>query len=159
MKRTVAMAFVLAVVWLLWSGHYTPLILSLGAVSLALVVAVGRKMRILDDEGAPLRLPLGLPLYLPWLAFEIAKASVDVALRVLKPSLPISPRVVRVRAGQRTDLGRVIYANSITLTPGTVTVDTEGDTIAVHALTAESADELLAGKMDRRVTRNLEGRR
>ena len=77
----------------------------------------------------------------------------DVALRILNPGLPISPRLVRVRAGQRTDVGRVLYANSITLTPGTVTIDTEGDTITVHALTAEAAAGVESGEMDRRASR------
>ena len=88
---------------------------------------------------------------------EIVKANIAVALRIVSPRLPIRPRVIRVRAGQRTDIGRVIYANSITLTPGTVTVDTEGDHITVHALTPEAAEGVLSGEMDRRVTR-VEGR-
>ena len=82
----------------------------------------------------------------------------DVALRILNPRLPIDPRLVRVRAGQGDDVGRVIYANSITLTPGTVTIDEQGDMLTVHALTTAAADGLLTGEMDRRVTR-LEGDR
>ena len=81
----------------------------------------------------------------------------DVAKRILSPRLPISPRVIRVKAGQQSDLARVIYANSITLTPGTVSLSLEGDEIEVHALTREAAEELESGKMDRRVTRT-EGR-
>ena len=77
---------------------------------------------------------------------------------MLSPSLPISPRLFVLRAGQGTDLGQVIYANSITLTPGTVTVEIENRELVVHALTEEAAQSLRSGAMDRRVTA-LEGRR
>ncbi|WP_420634650.1 Na+/H+ antiporter subunit E [Candidatus Palauibacter sp.] len=158
MRHLAGLVVVMAAVWLLWSGHFNnPLLLGFGAVSLALIVVISLRMRIVDDEGAPIHLPARLIFYLPWLVFEIVKANVDVALRILRPRMPISPRVIRVRAGQRTDMGRVIYANSITLTPGTVTIDTEGDEITVHALTREAAEGVLNGEMDRRVTR-AEGR-
>ena len=157
MKHTVGLTVVLGAVWLLWSGHYTPLIISLGAISLAMVMGIALRMKIVDDEGAPVHLPLRLVGYLPWLFWEIAKANVDVALCILRPGLPISPRVLEVRSGQHTDVGRVIYANSITLTPGTVSIDTDGDAITVHALTAAAAAGVLNGEMDRRVSR-LEGR-
>jgi multicomponent Na+:H+ antiporter subunit E len=74
----------------------------------------------------------------------------------LSPSLPISPTIIHVRASQKSDLGKVIYGNSITLTPGTVAIDIDGDKIEVHALTREAAQALRDGDMDRRVTR-LEG--
>ena len=158
MTYAAGLVAVLAAVWLLLSGYFDkPLLLGLGAVSVALVAFISLRMRIVDDEGLPIQLPAGLVRYLPWLVVEIVKANVDVALRILRPDLPIRPRVIQVRAGQRTDVGRVIYANSITLTPGTVTIDTEGDHITVHALTKEAADGVLTGEMDRRVTR-VEGR-
>jgi len=148
---------VLGLTWTLWSGYYTPLLLALGFVSVLVVVAICIRMGLVDDEGAPVELLPRLWAYLPWLMWEICKANVDVARRILDPRLPIAPRMIRVVAGQRRDLGRVIYANSITLTPGTVSVAVEGDEILVHALTAAAADGLAEGEMDRRVTR-LEGR-
>jgi multicomponent Na+:H+ antiporter subunit E len=81
---------------------------------------------------------------------------VDVARRILDPKLPISPRLIKVKATQKRDLGRVIYANSITLTPGTVSVKMDGDEITVHALTREAAEGVETGAMDAKVTR-LEG--
>ena len=81
------------------------------------------------------------------------KANVDVARRILTPGRSISPTMLRVRATQRTDLGRVVFANSITLTPGTVSVDVGEDEILVHALSRDGAEELAGGEMDRRVTR------
>ena len=83
-------------------------------------------------------------------------ANLDVAKRIIDPKLPISPTLITLKPSQRGDLGRVIYANSITLTPGTVTTNLSGDTLEVHALTQEAADSLRKGDMDRRVAR-LEG--
>ena len=153
MQRTLSLLIVLLAVWLLWSGHTTPLLLVLGLVSCLAVVAIARGMGIVDEEGAPVELPLRALFYVPWLILEIVKSNIDVARRILDPRLPISPRVIEVQASQRKDIGRVIYANSITLTPGTVSIDTDGDRITVHALTEEAAAGLLTGEMDRRVTR------
>ena len=151
--RSLALGGVLFGVWLLWSGLFKPLLISFGVLSVLAVVGIVARMGLLDPEGVPLGLPLRSLRYLPWLAWEIAKVNVDVARRVLSPRMPIRPSVLRVKAGQRHDLGRAIYANSITLTPGTVSIDVEGDEIVVHALTTEAADGLRSGEMDRRVTR------
>ena len=147
------MALVAYAVWLLWSGIYQPLLLILGAASCIFVVLICRLMGLLDEEGVPIHVLPRLITYIPWLVLAIVKSNIDVALRILNPRLPISPRMVRVKAGQKTDLGRVIYANSITLTPGTVTCAVDGDELIVHALTREAADDLMSGDMDRRVTR------
>jgi len=156
-KYPLYLALVLFGVWMLWSGHTEPLLISLGVVSTVSVVAVCRRMGLIDEETVPLRLPLRAPIFLPWLLWQVVKANVDVARRILDPRLPIRPELIRVRAGQRDDLGRAIYANSITLTPGTVSVGVEEDEIVVHALTREAAEGLETGEMDRRVT-DFEGR-
>jgi multicomponent Na+:H+ antiporter subunit E len=142
-------------VWLLWSGHYSfdhMLVLGLGVVSCVFVVYMANRMDIVDEEGHPIHLLFQLLLYIPWLLWAIVKANIDVAKRVLNPSLPISPCMVRIKATQKTDLTRVIFANSITLTPGTVSVELVGDDILVHALTREAAEDVQSGDMDRRVT-------
>jgi len=128
------------------------LLLSLGGLSVLTVLWISRRMYILDHEGAPGEFLLRMTAYFPWLVWEIVKANLDVAGRILNPRLPISPRVIRVRAGQAGDVGRVIYANSITLTPGTVSIETDGDIITVHALSAEAAEGVLTGDMDRKVS-------
>jgi multicomponent Na+:H+ antiporter subunit E len=129
------------------------MLLTCGVLSIVGVLAFVARMRFTDHEEI---LPLKAFLYLPWLLWEILKANVDVAKRILSPSLPISPRLIKVRASQKRELGRVIYANSITLTPGTVSVRMEDDVITVHALTAEAADGVKTGVMDAKVTK-LEG--
>ncbi len=156
MVRAVSLGLVSFVVWLLWSGHYTSLLLALGGVSCLLVLFLTRRMGLLDEEGVPVHLTPRLLLYIPWLIWAIVRANLDVALRILSPRLPIAPRLLRIRPGQRTALGRAIYANSITLTPGTLTCDADGEEFTVHALTQEAADDLESGLMDRRV-RRLEG--
>jgi multicomponent Na+:H+ antiporter subunit E len=152
LKHPIALTLVLSGVWLAWSGHTEPLILALGAGSLTFVVWLSVRMKVADAEGVPLGLNyLRVLRYLGWLAVEIGKSNLDVARRVLTPGpLPISPRLIRVPASQRTELAQVIYANSITLTPGTVSVDVAGGEILVHALHADAAAGLESGSMDRK---------
>ena len=150
--HAISLGVVLAVVWLLLSGHYEPLVLTLGLASCVAVVAITRRMDLIDHEGHPIHLTRRALIYWPWLAWEIVKANIDVAKRVLAPGLPISPTVVRLTASQKSDLGLVIYANSITLTPGTVSVDVDPGEILVHALSSDAAKELEGGEMDRRVS-------
>ncbi len=156
MVRAVNLVLVMYANWLLFSGHYDRLLLSLGFASTLVAVAIALRMDIVDRETYPVPLNLRALTYWLWLAGEVIKANLDVARRILSPSLPISPSVVLVKASQRTDLGRVTYGNSITLTPGTITIDLEGDTLEVHALTREAAEVLQEGEMDRRVT-EMEG--
>jgi len=110
-------------------------------------------MDVIDGESQPLNLTFTLPLYLIWLIKEVVIANIAVAGNVWKGNQTINPSVFRVTANQKTDIGIVIYANSITLTPGTVSIDLEGNEILVHALTDDSAADLLTGEMDRRVCR------
>ncbi len=153
MSRAISIALVLYGLWLLLSGHYVLLLLGLGVVSVLLVVLIAIRMDVVDPEGHPVHLGLKAALwYWPWLVWEIIKANVAVTRQILNPRLPISPTVVRVKATQKSALGRVVYANSITLTPGTVSIDVDGPTISVHALTREAAEDLKRGEMDRRVT-------
>ena len=157
MLHAVNLGLALAAVWLLLSGIFTPFLLVLGAISCVLVVLIAVRMDVVDRETVPIHLGGRIMLYWIWLIWQIILANIDVAKRVLSPSMPISPRLIKVSAMQAGPIGQVIFANSITLTPGTVSIDTEGDTITVHALTGGAADGVLTGDMDRRVTR-LEGK-
>ena len=152
MKHIVSLSAVLTAVWLAWSGHFELLTLGLGAGSVLCVIALSNRMHLVDTEGALLGLRLtGLLLYLPWLAWEIVKANLDVARLILSPGAPkIAPRIIRVRASQRSEVGRVLYANSITLTPGTISIDVGDGEILVHALHEDAAKGVAAGTMDRK---------
>ena len=143
---------VLFALWLLLSGHYVPLLLTFGVLSCALVVWIAARMDVIDHEAIPLQLGPGFLVYLCWLGKEITKANIDVARIILNPALPISPVMLRVPASQRSDVGKVIFANSITLTPGTVSVEVMDDEILVHAVTKDAAEGLALGEMDRRVS-------
>ncbi len=144
--------------WLLMSGHYTALLLSLGGVSVVGVALLVLRMQLPDREGAAFHVVPGLLSYLPWLVVEVLRSNMAVARVILSPRLPIRPRLVDFQGHQTTDLGRFIYANSITLTPGTITVRLDAEGFRIHALTKEALDGTEEGEMDRRVCR-LEGRR
>jgi len=115
-------------------------------------------MDLVDREGFPIHLTWKAPIYWLWLAVQVVIWSVHVSRHVLTPRLAIDPVVKRVRATQVNDLGKVIYANSITLTPGTVSMRVTEDGIDVHALTAEAMEDLQTDEMDARVTA-LEGKK
>ena len=150
--RSIVLGLLLAVLWLLLSGFFEPMLLGLGLLSVVIAVWVGRRMDLIDHEGVPFHISLAVVGYLPWLLLEIVKANLDVARRVIAPHPDISPTMFDAPASQKTDLGQVIYANSITLTPGTVSVDLDPGVIRVHALSRDGADGVLEGEMDRRVT-------
>lgn len=147
----------LAAFWLLWSGYLKPDLLAYGAISCALVVAACARTGLLDRESLPIHMIFRSWLYLPWLLLEIVKSNFDVAKIILSPKLPMRPQILRTVASQRTDVGRVIFANSITLTPGTITLGVLEGAMVVHALADEFADGLETGEMDRRVC-EMEGR-
>jgi multicomponent Na+:H+ antiporter subunit E len=143
--------------WLLLSGYFTPFLLLAGAGSALAVVVFARHM---DRVGGARPLPIRLQalLYWPWLLKEIVKSAWDVAKIIVDPRLPISPTLVRFKPGQTTEVGLVIHANSITLTPGTITVEAEPGEFLVHGLTRGAAEGTVDSEMDRRVSRICEGR-
>ncbi len=150
--HSISLGLVLFGVWLLLSGFFEPLLLGLGVLSCVIVVLIANRMDVIDHEGQPVQLGWRILTYWVWLAVEIVKANLDVARRILDPKLPIDPVLVRVKASQASELGQVIYANSITLTPGTVSILVEDGEILVHAIAREMAEDLEGGEMDRRVT-------
>ncbi len=144
------MVIALFALWLLLSGILEPFLLSLGVVSCVLVAWIAYRMDVVDHEGFPIHMGPKAITYWPWLIWEIVKANIDVALIIIKPELKISPIMFRAEASQKTEVGQVTYANSISLTPGTITVGVGDGTVDVHALTVGAADEVISGRMDRR---------
>ena len=155
--RYLSLAGFLFVFWLALSGHFTPMLVVAGVVCTILCVLAAIRMRAADAEGHPVEVFRGVLTYYPWLIPEIAKSAWTVTKIILSPKLPISPTMTVVRASQKTAAGVATYANSITLTPGTVTVGVDGKNLTVHALVREGAIELEGGEMDRRVSQ-FEGR-
>lgn len=158
MLHAVGMGVSLYVFWILLSGFFTPFLLTVGAACSIAVLLMSRRMKIADREGYPLHLGWQVLIsYWPWLVWEICKSAWDVSKRIVDPRLPISPVLVRFAPSQTTELGLVIHANSITLTPGTISVEVGKGEFLVHALTAEGGASLAGSEMDRRV-RALEAR-
>lgn len=146
-----SIGLILYAFWLVLSGHYTVLTVTAGIISVIGTVALAARMNIVDEEGHPVHLLPSAVTYWPWLALQIAKSAWDVTKLILNPKLPISPTLVRVHASQRSATGIATYANSITLTPGTITARVSGHDFLVHAVTRGGAEELMEGTMDRRV--------
>ena len=148
-----SLGFALLVMWLLLSGLYYPMFILFGVAAAVLVVWISARMDVADQEGHPIHLWWRVFIYWPWLMKEMFVSCVDVSRRVLSPSLPISPCVFEVEAKQETALGKTIFANSITLTPGTVSMSIDGNRILVHALSEEARDVVLGGEMNERARR------
>ncbi|WOH37039.1 Na+/H+ antiporter subunit E [Thalassotalea fonticola] len=152
MKRhTISLFVTLAAFWLLNSGHYSALILLLAAASIILVLIISHQMDVVDHESQPLYLTRNIFGYYLWLIKEIIQANIKVVKHIWLGKESISPTLKKIKINQKTDMGKVIYANSITLTPGTVTIDLVDDEIIVHALLSMDIESLQAGEMDRRV--------
>ena len=155
MLHAVGLFAVLFGTWIVLSGHFTPFLLISGAICAALTVAITLRMDLLDqrrDTLVPLVAMWRLPFYLLWLAWQIILWSLIVSRMVLAPRIDIDPVLDRIPSGQRSDLAKVIYANSITLTPGTISTDVRGDEIEVHALTRAAMEDLKGDDMNRRVS-------
>ena len=152
MFQSVSLFAFLYLFWLLLSGFFTPFLLSAGVGSALAVVWFARRMDVVDHEGHPIHLGRKALLYWPWLIKEIVKAAWDVSKIILHPKLPISPTLVRFRPTQKTDVALVIHAQSITLTPGTITIEAGPDEFLVHGLTRAGAQAVVDSEMDRRVS-------
>ncbi|MDX1695924.1 MAG: Na+/H+ antiporter subunit E [Ketobacteraceae bacterium] len=155
MKRYLTLGCALIVFWLLLSGHYTPLFMGFAAVSILLVMGVSVRMDQVDHEIDPVRLTPALVSYWIYLAWETVRSNVDMVKRVWRKEVNVAPAVARIKTSQKSRMGKVIYANSITLTPGTVTldIDEEKQEFEVHSIDYALLRELEDGDMDRRITR------
>ena len=151
MTRSLSSLFVLFLFWLLLSGMFAPFLLAAGAGSAVSVFLFSRRMSRIGGEGQANHLRWSkLTAYVPWLTKEIVVAAWDVSKRILHPNLPISPTLVEFIPSQTTDVGLVIHANSITLTPGTISIEVEHGRFLVHALSSEGGASLTGSEMDRR---------
>lgn len=154
MKRISGLVLILSVFWMVNSGHFEPLLLGFGVVSVLGIGLIILRMETIDGMyESPVILSVRLPGYLLWLLKEIIVSNLDVIRRIWQRTPDISPSVFTINASQKTDVCRVLYANSITMTPGTVTMDVNDGTFTVHALTRATAESLKTGDMDRRVCR------
>jgi len=150
--RLISAFLVLYLFWLVLSGYFTAFLMSAGAASAVAVVWFAQRMDVIDAEGHPVQLGWRILAYWAWLSKEIVKSAWDVSKIIVHPRLPISPTLVAFRPSQKTTVGLVIHANSITLTPGTITIEAQKSEFLVHALTRAGAEGVTTGEMDRRVS-------
>lgn len=151
MIRFLVSAVALFSFWLLLSGMFAPFLLAAGFGCAIAIKLFSTRLNAIAEESDVLALNWGKFLaYCPWLSKEIIVAAWNVSKRILNPHLPISPTLVEFVPSQKTDVGLVIHANSITLTPGTISVEVERGRFLVHALTEEGALSLAGSEMNRR---------
>lgn len=150
-------AICMFIFWFSLSGQTMPLLLILGVVSSLLVAYWSHDLLIGKMEKGP---DLGrffrIIKYIPWLTWQIVLSNLHLIYLVLHPKMPIEPSIIRFKHGLKTNMGITILANSITLTPGTTTIDAGRDEFIVHAVSKKTADDLLSGDMQARV-KELEG--
>lgn len=146
--------------WILLSGEFSPIILVSAVFSSLLVAYLSHDLLI--DRGTDLRRSVSMNIrlvkYFPWLLWQIFLSNIDLVKRTFSPGMLVDPCIVKLDTNLRTDAGITIMANSITITPGTVTIDANKDgQFLVHAIAKESADGLLGGDMHERVYRIEKG--
>jgi multicomponent Na+:H+ antiporter subunit E len=152
MLHALGAVVVLFAFWLVLSGFFTPFLMGAGLGCAIAVVWFTRRLQVLDREGLPIDLTLRVLPYWLWLIKEIVKSGWQVSRIILDPKLPISPTLVEFKPTQRSSVGLVVHANSITLTPGTIAVEAHADRFLVHGLTRDGAAGTVGSEMDARVS-------
>ncbi len=141
--------------WILLSGKYDMLHLFLGIISSLFVAFVTWNGSLFTDKKQFYRIPrimIGLTLYMAWLSTRIAKAALHVSCLILNPKMPIQSRFIHYKTVLQGKSARIIFGNSITLTPGTITVNIEDNNLLIHTLDNESAQDILTGELEKRIS-------
>ncbi len=156
--RYIIVFFILYLHWILWSGKFDAFHLSLGIISCALVTFMSHDLFIERKKLSPKIIVEAIRFikYVPWLLYQIILSNIHVAALVLSPRMPIEPKIIRYKTKLKTDIALVTFANSITLTPGTITADIVDGEYVVHALSRKVADDLMTGEMEDKVAQIFE---
>ena len=150
-KHFIATYIIVFAFWLLLSAHSDAFHVGAGIACSGIVAYASHDLLFAGAGNHTLTKIVRFIAYLPWLIYQIVLANIDVAKRALSPRMPIDPQVVTFKTMLKSDVARTALANSITLTPGTVTIDIVDDVFYVHAIAKEPADDLLGGAMERRI--------
>lgn len=154
MNRRVVTFILLFALWCIFSGMFDAFHLALGVISCLIVTIISGDLIFKDNKITMEHIREGIRFikYLPWLMYQILLANIHVAYLVLHPKMPIEPSVVYYKSKLKKDISKVVFANSIILTPGTITMDiTEDNTYVVHCISQKVADDLFTGEMEERV--------
>lgn len=156
-KNQFSIFFVLMIIWILINNSFDLEIVAVGAVlSVLLAIVFGRRMDVLNEFKFTPKAFYYVTIYVLSFFIELVKSNLDVAIRVIKPSLPINPGIVKVKTVLKSKIGRLTLTNSITLTPGTLTVDIEDDILYIHWIDVESEDiEVATEKIVRKFEKTL----
>ncbi len=141
---------ILFVLWLVLSGYLKTLLLFFGLVSVLFVIWMSYRANALEEDSLPIKLILKLPFYWLWLFKEIFKSGIITTALIWNGKFV--PQLFRIKASQKSTTGIANYANAITLTPGTVTIEVEKKTLLVHALNKKLSEDLQSEDMDKVIT-------
>lgn len=143
--------------WILLSGEFTFILITSGIVASLIVAYLSHDIFIgKPDIKVETRRVFKFIKYLPWLLWKVILANFEIAYLVLHPKMLVDPQIVRFKTDLKTDLGIVTLANSITLTPGTITVEANKEEFVIHAIWQKSAEGIIDGEMQRKV-KEIEG--
>jgi multicomponent Na+:H+ antiporter subunit E len=147
-KQLIANTLGLFIVWLVFSGQY-----DLSHVVLGFILSCGVAWLNTGYPHSPFhQFPLGrLVLYFPWLFLRVVASSLHLTKLILNPSLRIEPKLITYKSRLNHQAAVVMLGNSITLTPGTITVEIEGNQLIVHAIDEASGEDLTSGRMESKI--------
>jgi len=162
----VVTAAFLSLFWLGFSDKYDAFHILSGVGSAILVTALTRRLLVSGTKGRPGRKRRisyvwsfqwrRLFIYAPWLVWKVSAANLQVARMVLSPRMPIAPAIIRVKTGLRSDVARLAFAATVTLTPGTCVLDVEDDVFIIHKIHPSSAADILSGAVTEMVRKTFE---
>jgi len=155
-KHTISLGVLLFALWLGLSGQFNVMMVSMGLASTLVILYFAHRMDVIDKEIYPAHMNVLLLRFWLFLAREVIRANIDVIKRIFKPGKNISPQLFELPLTLQSDVSRVIYANAITLTPGTVSANLDKKTVTVHTLSIEAAQDLSSGRMARAVPEDYE---
>ena len=151
--KILVLAILYSSIWIAFSGHFDFLLLSFGVLSVSIVLYTLRRMRIVDQT--PIKFQMNafkLVTYSFWLIKEILKSNITVTKTILSQKIQVKQNMFNVPLFPKSDAAQVIFANSITLTPGTITVETEKNSLLVHSLDFSDNTEDEIADMGNRVS-------
>ncbi len=137
---------VLLLFWLLLSGIFDAFHVIAGIICSAIIALISHDLLVKGKGDKMLSKSFRFVIYLGWELWQIVLANFDVAYRVLHPKMPMDPQIIEFDTSLRSDFALVTLANSITLTPGTITIDIKDGKFLVHAIAKKPADALLVNK-------------
>ena len=144
MSHLFRLGVILVVVWLLLSGIYEPLMLSFGLISILISLLLTKRMLRIDQEQFTFFVTVSLIKFLAQLFYKVIISNYDVTLRVLGIR-PVQSTFITIEVPFDNDVARVLYANAITLTPGSASIALSDHTLLVHTISEQGAQDLAQG--------------